>query len=245
MTDEFVVSWPSEATWEKIQTLERPFALNEFGLELNRLIMPNIGDPQTDLRSLSLREWTVEFIWVIKQNCEDLSAAKKLINYGIKSIKLLMEEKTVTKLVRDIQSNFDFNGNLASYSEVIAPFFADTLVKHYNLWRYVLVQDREVSVSSHEVGVMSLNSTICDNISLNLAMPKEYLNPPVPEQSDDGSESACEKDADNEILTTASVSRVAAVFDQVTESMILEAQNQAMQLIKKTENELNEKFLKT
>ena len=39
---------------------------------------------------------------------------------------------------------------------------------------------------------MSLNSTICDNISLNLAMPKEYLNPPLPEQSDDGSESACE-----------------------------------------------------
>ena len=39
---------------------------------------------------------------------------------------------------------------------------------------------------------MSLNSTICDNISLNLAMPKEYLNPPVPEQSDDGTDSACE-----------------------------------------------------
>jgi len=41
------------------------------------------------------------------------------------------------------------------------------------------------------------------------------------------------------------VSRVAAVFDQITESMIQEAQNQAMQLIQKTENELNEKFLKT
>ena len=107
---------------------------------------------------------------------------------------------------------------------------------------------------------MSLNSTICDNISLNLAMPKEYLNPPLPEQSDDGSESACEsksndfiflsiacflEDTDNETLTTASVSRVAAVFDQITESMIQEAQNQAMQLIQKTENELNEKFLKT
>ena len=92
-------------------------------------------------------------------------------------------------------------------------------------------------------------------------MPKEYLNPPLPEQSDDGSESACEskwyddlnfiawffvlEDADNETLTTASVSRVAAVFDQITESMIQEAQNQAMQLIQKTENELNEKFLKT
>ena len=53
------------------------------------------------------------------------------------------------------------------------------------------------------------------------------------------------EDADNETLTTASVSRVAAVFDQITESMIQEAQNQAMQLIQKTENELNEKFLKT
>ena len=150
MTDESVVSWPSVATWEKIQALERPFALNEFGLELNRLILPGIGDPQTDLRSLSLREWTVEFIWLIKQNCEDLSAAQKLINYGIKSIRLLMEEKTVTKLVRDIQSNFDINGDLALYSEVFAPLFADTLVKHYNLWRFVLVQDREVSVTSHE-----------------------------------------------------------------------------------------------
>ena len=53
------------------------------------------------------------------------------------------------------------------------------------------------------------------------------------------------EDADHETLTTASVSRVAAVFDQITESMIQEAQNQAMQLIQKTENELNEKFLKT
>ena len=150
MTDDSVVSWPSVATWEKIQALERPFALNEFGLELNRLILPDIGDPQTDLRSLSLREWTVEFIWLIKQNCEDVGTAHKLINYGIKSIRLLMEEKTVTKLVRDIQSNFDINGDLALYSEVFAPFFADTLVKHYNLWRYVLVQDREVSVTSHE-----------------------------------------------------------------------------------------------
>ena len=150
MTDDSVVSWPSVATWEKIQALERPFALNEFGLELNRLILPDIGDPQTDLRSLSLREWTVEFIWLIKQNCEDVGTAQKLINYGIKSIRLLMEEKTVTKLVRDIQSNFDINGDLALYSEVFAPFFADTLVKHYNLWRYVLVQDREVSVTSHE-----------------------------------------------------------------------------------------------
>ena len=150
MTDESMVSWPSVATWEKVQGLERPFALNEFGLELNRIILPGIGDPQTDLRSLSLREWTVEFIWLIKQNCEDLSAAQKLINYGIKSIRLLMEEKTVTKLVRDIQSNFDINGDLALYSGVFAPFFADTLVKHYNLWRYVLVQDREVSVTSHE-----------------------------------------------------------------------------------------------
>ena len=81
----------------------------------------------------------------------------QLINYGIKSIQLLMEEKTVTKLVRDIQSNFDINGDLAANSEVFAPFFADTLVKHYNLWRYVLVQDREVSVTSHE-GIFLINS---------------------------------------------------------------------------------------
>ena len=168
MTDESVVSWPSIATWEKIQALERPFALNEFGLELNRLILPDIGDPQTDLRSLSLREWTVEFIWLIKQNCEDVSAAQKLINYGIKSIRLLMEEKTVSKLVRDIQSNFDINGDLALYSEVFAPFFADTLVKHYNLWRYVLVQDREVSVTSHEGTHLHIN------IETNFYLSSEY-----------------------------------------------------------------------
>ena len=168
MTDESVVSWPSVATWEKIKALERPFALNEFGLELNRLILPDIGDPQTDLRSLSLREWTVEFIWLIKQNCEDLSAAQKLINYGIKSIRLLMEEKTVTKLVRDIQSNFDINGDLAFYSEVFAPFFADTLVKHYNLWRYVLVQDRDVSVTSHEGTHLHIN------IETNFYLSSEY-----------------------------------------------------------------------
>ena len=168
MTDESVVSWPSVATWEKIQALERPFALNEFGLELNRLILPDIGDPQTDLRSLSLREWTVEFIWLIKQNCEDVSAAQKLINYGIKSIRLLMEEKTVSKLVRDIQSNFDINGDLALYSEVFAPFFADTLVKHYNLWRYVLVQDREVSVTSHEGTHLHIN------IETNFYLSSEY-----------------------------------------------------------------------
>ena len=168
MTDESVVSWPSVATWEKIQALERPFALNEFGLELNRLILPDIGDPQTDLRSLSLREWTVEFIWLIKQNCEDVSAAQKLINYGIKSIRLLMEEKTVTKLVRDIQSNFDINGDLALYSEVFAPFFADTLVKHYNLWRYVLVQDREDSVTSHEGTHLHIN------IETNFYLSSEY-----------------------------------------------------------------------
>ena len=50
---------------------------------------------------------------------------------------------------------------------------------------------------------MSLNSTICENISLNLAMPKEYLNPPLPEQSDDGSESACESKFDFSILNNS------------------------------------------
>ena len=79
-----------------------------------------------------------------------------------------MEEKTVTKLVRDIQSNFDINGDLALYSEVFAPFFADTLVKHYNLWRYVLVQDREVSVTSHEGTHLHIN------IETNFYLSSEY-----------------------------------------------------------------------
>ena len=79
-----------------------------------------------------------------------------------------MEEKTVTKLVRDIQSNFDINGDLALYSEVFASFFADTLVKHYNLWRYVLVQDREVSVTSHEGTHLHIN------IETNFYLSSEY-----------------------------------------------------------------------
>ena len=36
-------------------------------IRLNEIIIPDIGDSVIDLRALSLREWTVEFLWKLKE----------------------------------------------------------------------------------------------------------------------------------------------------------------------------------
>ena len=47
-------------------------------IKLNELIMPDIGDSVIDLRALSLQEWSVEFLWKLKQAELDLSVSFRL-----------------------------------------------------------------------------------------------------------------------------------------------------------------------
>ena len=60
-------SWPNfSKDWVIIQTAKAPAELNKFGHLVSKYIIPEIGNPETDLRSLSIREWAVELLWEIK-----------------------------------------------------------------------------------------------------------------------------------------------------------------------------------
>ena len=93
--------WPeNEDQWATICACERPSELNMAAIKpgfsitilsssfvlafpqlakpknkLNELIMPDIGDSVIDLRALSLREWSVEFLWKLKQAELDLNVS--------------------------------------------------------------------------------------------------------------------------------------------------------------------------
>ena len=62
------MTWPAnEDQWAAMCSCERPSELNMSAAKLNELIMPdNVGDAMIDLRALSLREWSVEFLWKLK-----------------------------------------------------------------------------------------------------------------------------------------------------------------------------------
>ena len=62
------MSWPeNEDQWATICACEKPSQLNMAAIRLNEIIIPDIGDSVIDLRALSLREWTVEFLWKLKE----------------------------------------------------------------------------------------------------------------------------------------------------------------------------------
>ena len=96
-------------------------------------------------------------------------------------------------------------------------FFVDTLVKHFNLWSSVLSVEREVSIIQREIAINSLDFA---NLSLNLAMPAVYLNPPHDESgvdiegepTGDGTQPGS-----TEVETTVPLSSVETVFNKLTQ----------------------------
>ena len=62
-------------------------------------------------------------------------------------------------------------------------FYLKTLIQHQKLWRAVLTRDRETSLIAREVNISNLDDECCA-MSLNMALPEDYLRPPIDETSD-------------------------------------------------------------
>ena len=62
---------------------------------------------------------------------------------------LLIEENGVSALACNVMKNFSDNGDW-SHEGQLADFFANTLIKNYNLWRFVLKNQREISIISRD-----------------------------------------------------------------------------------------------
>jgi len=73
-------SWPNfDRDWAEIQEVAEPVKLNKFGYLVSKLIIPEIGNPETDLRSLSIREWAVELLWELKNKNANQATVTPLI----------------------------------------------------------------------------------------------------------------------------------------------------------------------
>jgi len=64
-------------------------------------------------------------------------------------INLVVGDGGVSELACDFMNKFSENGEWSQESE-LADFFANTLIKNYNLWRFVLKNQREISIISRD-----------------------------------------------------------------------------------------------
>jgi len=229
---------------------ERPSELNMAAAKLNELIMPDsIGDAVIDLRALSLREWSVEFLWKLKVAQMKLKEAQEMIQFALRLFQIILDNSTseqnpVVTLTNAIKQHF-------TETSPFVHFFVETLAKHFNLWRSVLTVEREVSIIQREVPINSLDFA---NLSLNLAMPREYLDPPRPQvESDSGAVDAegnpVTGDTSHSVPHSQAsfmvpLSSVETVFNKLTATMLDEAAGKAKNLVERAQTDINERMIK-
>ena len=138
--------------------------------------------------------------------------ARELITLALSLFQIILKnEDPIVQLTTAIKQHF-------TESNQFVHFFVDTLVKHFNLWSSVLSVEREVSIIQREIAINSLDFA---NLSLNLAMPAEYLNPP---RDESGVDVEGEPTGDGtqpgstEVETTVPLSSVETVFNKLTQS---------------------------
>ena len=165
---------------------ESPSALEKHAEKLNVEIDANIGSSEIDLRSASLRDFFVELLWRSKIENLSVQNTEIIVTNGINLLKILVESKTITPIVQKMIELFSPGGVLEPFS-TFTEFFSKTLVQHQKLWKAVLTTDRETSLISREINISSLEDEFC-SMSLNMALPEEYLRPPVEETSETNSD---------------------------------------------------------
>lgn len=161
---------------------EVPSDLEKDAEELNLFVLPEIGSSETDLRAASLRDWFVELLWRCKTAETEPKSIAAIITASIELFNTLLASDSVTPVVQKLVELFSPGGMLETFPAFME-FFAKTLIQHQKLWKAVLTKERETSLITREINISNLDDECC-SMSLNMALPDEYLRPPIEETSD-------------------------------------------------------------